>query len=463
MPRLRASKSACTHDALQADPSPHAEEAGFSRLSPAQLAAAADPSGCVPGSSKAKAIVLDGGVDDAAERAACYPTPLVLPGDDLAADPEYGGQSLRSWIELQQRNAVTARRKTLYVAAPPDIEDDVSFMSRWTVPLGRATARQKLQPKPLDPNHVVEYLAAFYHGLSVKPFPRPFCFVPWDNKPSAEAKNSELPSFVGLAVGNACTRIQARPSPDGSFRRQLQLTDLLDALIEDLPADAYAAILLVDHDLYEDEDDTFCCGRAYGGSRVCVVSSARYRPELDKDCDIDLEHMWPASHCAEYINKMCGVKKSASRSNSRSKSCLPPSDGGGELSHLKPLRTAVEAAKKASAPGEDPYALWLSRYVRTAAHELGHCFGLDHCVWYACMMQGTTCLEEDVRQPPYLCPVCTNKVARAVLSVTRRVKEDTYLAERDRALLDFCEKWKDNAMFAGYAAWLEVMLDHPVQ
>jgi archaemetzincin len=36
---------------------------------------------------------------------------------------------------------------------------------------------------------------------------------------------------------------------------QLNLNDLLDAAIEILPADAYALIMLVEHDMFEDEDD----------------------------------------------------------------------------------------------------------------------------------------------------------------------------------------------------------------
>lgn len=440
------SRPPCSHDALQLASSPHADGVGFARLSPAQLAVAADPSACAPGSSKDQAIMLDS-VDSATDREACYPAPLVLPGDELSYDPSYEGQGLRDWIKLRGRNAITPRRKTLYVAAAPVIEDDVAVMSRWTTPVGTATTRQKTKPKPLDPDNVVAYLAAFYHGLPVERYPKQFRFVSWDDKPA-----KSTPEFVGLAVGDSCTRIRARPTPDKRFARQLNLSDLLDALIENLPSDAYAVILLLDHDLYEDDDDDFCCGRAYGGSRVCVVSSARYRPELDKSSDIDLEHMWPASHCVSYINKACGVKKT------KAKAKLATTHEGGDM-QLKPLRAAVEAARKALSPVEDPYGLWLSRFVRTAAHELGHCFALDHCVWYACMMQSTTCMAEDVRQPPYLCPVCMKKVSRAILDVNRGLKEDDYLAQRDSALVEYCEKWKGNAMFAGYGAWLECMLN----
>ena len=62
------------------------------------------------------------------------------------------------------------------------------------------------------------------------------------------------------------------------FKAQLNLNDILDAAISALPEDAYALLLLVQKDLFEEEKDDFCCGRAYGGSRVAVASSARQNP-----------------------------------------------------------------------------------------------------------------------------------------------------------------------------------------
>ncbi|KAH8913082.1 hypothetical protein BR93DRAFT_131020 [Coniochaeta sp. PMI_546] len=441
-------KTGCTHDTLHVGVSPHAEEAGFSPLSASKLAAAAASSGRSPGSSKDQAIVIDA-EESPANLEVFYPAPLVLPGDALAVDPRYHGQSLRSWIQLRERNVVTERRKTIYVASPPVVTDEIPAMSRWTAPLGGKSRRQKPDVRPLDPAHVIEYLAAFYHGLPVKPYPKAFRFVPWDEKPAKKQ------SFVGLAVGNFCTRVRARPPPDGKFTRQLNLTDVLDTPSESIPSDAFAVILLLDHDLYEDDDDDFCCGRAYGGGRICVVSSARYRPELDDYWDIDLQHMWPASHCASYVNKMCG------RPNHKSETRTQLSPDKEPM--LRPLRAAVEATKRASPPTNDVYGLWLSRFVRTAAHEIGHCIALDHCIYYACVMQSTTGMAEDVRQPPYLCPVCLKKVTRAILDVNKGVKEDVYLAERNMALLKYCETWKQNAMFAGYGAWLDCMLNSSVQ
>lgn len=115
--------------------------------------------------------------------------------------------------------------------------------------------------------------------------------------------------------------VRYRPSPDGIAKNQLNLNDLLDVMIRLLPSDAFAVVFLVDHDLYEDEEDDFCAGRAYGGSRVSVVSSLRYHPSLDSFADIIHEHMWPASHCTQFVDNLCelvaGNPKSPPNAGSR--------------------------------------------------------------------------------------------------------------------------------------------------
>jgi archaemetzincin len=65
-------------------------------------------------------------------------------------------------------------------------------------------------------------------------------------------------------------------------------------------------------------------------------------------------------------------------------------------------------------------------------HELGHVFGLEHCIYYRCLMNGANSLEEDEKIPLYLCPVCLNKL---------NVLFNFDIKERYGKLLDFFEKY----------------------
>jgi archaemetzincin len=44
------------------------------------------------------------------------------------------------------------------------------------------------------------------------------------------------------------------------------------------------------------------------------------------------------------------------------------------------------------------------------AHEVGHIFGLAHCIYYKCAMNGRNSLEESDRRPLRLCPICLKKL-----------------------------------------------------
>ncbi|XP_060058632.1 archaemetzincin-2 isoform X2 [Erinaceus europaeus] len=56
----------------------------------------------------------------------------------------------------------------------------------------------------------------------------------------------------------------------------------------------------------------------------------------------------------------------------------------------------------------------LLRSCKTLAHEIGHIFGLRHCQWLACLMQGSNHLEEADRRPLNLCPICLRKLQCAI-------------------------------------------------
>ena len=465
------SSAGCFHRRLTFDPSIYAHEAGYNRPGPQQRATA---------TAQRKGQSLD---------ESGFPGPLVLPNDDLAWDPKWPAQSVRSWSREKDRNKVTAERKTLYIAAFPEIEEEIAFMNSWRTPLqdGRPCRSAYSNVSSPQAAEVVAYLAAFYHGLPVKLLPAsqtPLRFTSWEDEPPTSRKKSgsSEETFIALATSTEAIRIRSRPCPDAAFSYQLNLNDLLDVVISILPADAYSLLLLVDQDMYEDEDDDYCCGRAYGGSRCAVVSMARYNPNLQEMLirDVDRVHPWPASHCAEYVD---GVIAERERLLDRQETDRQPGEGK--------TRKRVEAAKEAEIidltssppnPAEfencdsplhqalelykattnmSPASLWLAHICRTASHELGHCLGIDHCVYYACAMQGTASMAEDRRQPPYLCPVDLQKVKMAICGKAKD-NGDEWLKERYEALLSYCERHANNhegGLWAAFAGWLRGRLE----
>ena len=430
----------CQHLDLCFEPSPHAEEAGYCRPTAQQRATAV-------GKAKNGAA----GVSDST-----FPAPLLLPGDDLSWDPRYPPQSLRSWVRGKHRNEVTNTRNAIYVAGQPDTAADVGFVCGWENPITDRVDTSVNAATPPSHNDVAKYVRAFYHGMQFRILPaETFLLTSWeDERPKSKRKaKSANPGLIGLATSIEKIGIRTRPCPNETFLQQLNLNDLLDAAISALPDDAYALLMIVNHDLYEDEDDDFCCGRAYGGSRVAVVSTARYNPVLDEEQNVEREHAWPASHCKPYMWECCGAgsgpMRSAGNKGRKPKSGMGLDDNSSSPS---PLQAAVSTSREllSSSAGQQKEPawlskLWLSRVCQTASHELGHCFGIAHCVYYACVMQGTASLAEDVRQPPYLCPVDLAKLLRATEANEK---------ERYEAVLGFCEEWQETRMFAALGAWV---------
>jgi len=60
--------------------------------------------------------------------------------------------------------------------------------------------------------------------------------------------------------------------------------------------------------------------------------------------------------------------------------------------------------------GKDYDLLMLRRSCKVLAHETGHMFGLAHCIYFRCVLNGSNHLEESDARPMRLCPVCLHKL-----------------------------------------------------
>ena len=435
--------SQCEHTNLRVESSHHVLETKYQRVDENRRVAAAQLSGRVPKN-----------VEELKVSPYTFPAPLCLPGDELAEDGRYPPQSLRSWHNGAHRNPVTKNRRTIYIAAPPIISADVSDMRSWSNPSpqliteksskGQKDKVASVDHPPID--DIRGFFEAFFLGMEVRLLEAPWRFTGWDSGRKHEPRHQQ--DAVSLETTESAVRIRTRASLDGCFEAQLNLSDLLDACIEALPQDAYALLLLVEHDMYEDDDDDFCCGRAFGGDGVAVVSTARYNPVLDLFQGVDRIHAWPAAHCEDFMRDACPRPRCR-------KVLVGARNHMANVEDASAMRAAVQAHSALPVLGqytdntEAHRNLWLGRICKTAAHEVGHCLGIDHCTYFACLMQGTANIGEDARQPPFLCPVDLAKYTAAT---------GCDVQGRYEALLAFCLSKPGVHLFAAFAAWIEVRL-----
>jgi archaemetzincin len=85
--------------------------------------------------------------------------------------------------------------------------------------------------------------------------------------------------------------------------------------------------------------------------------------------------------------------------------------------------------------------LMLRRSCKVLAHETGHMFGIHHCIWYRCLMNGSNHLAEADARPLHLCPVDLRKLQWSI---------GFDVVERYRCLKTFAEQ----AGFEDEANWL---------
>lgn len=92
--------------------------------------------------------------------------------------------------------------------------------------------------------------------------------------------------------------------------------------------------------------------------------------------------------------------------------------------------------------------LMLKRSASVLVHETGHMFGMHHCIYFQCVMNGSNHLEESDSRDLYLCPVCLRKLAWSTgFDVVKRYEELETVYEKLRLKKD--AEWIKNRL-----AWI---------
>jgi archaemetzincin len=301
----------CTHKNLIFTSSSNAQIVGYKQPTASQRKADSTFPVIIPKARLDSTLSRNQGQGQDEVSSSTFPAPLVLPGDELSWDPTYLVQPLRSWYNANYRNKVTAKRKTIYLVRPPGIGAELEGVKGWAEPKVKAKGKSgedgRVKWTGKETGDVLGYLGAFYHGMEVRMLdvegglnftadveeegeqePQKMKGKVGGKRHTKERKSPTI--WLNTHTSKGLIGIRTRATPKGAFSHQLNLSDLLEAAMEILPEDAYALLMLVEHDMFEDEEDDFACGRAYGGSRVAVVSVARYDPILDVEQRVERGH-----------------------------------------------------------------------------------------------------------------------------------------------------------------------------
>ncbi len=181
---------------------------------------------------------------------------------------------------------------------------------------------------------------------------------------------------------SSSTAVCARVSKSNNHR-QLRVSDLLDVLAAEKQrrflscgsSEHDKLLLLINEDLFHENDDLFVAGLARLGPGSGFSSIPTSGPGS-------------GSNIAVFSTYRYALNFSFNKADSYWFDCTPAANLNWEYS------TEL-----------------IRRLGRLGAHELLHLFNIQHCLHYECMMNGSGHLEEDFRQPLLLCPVDLYKVA----------------------------------------------------
>uniref|UniRef100_A0A8D2CU63 Archaemetzincin-2 n=1 Tax=Sciurus vulgaris TaxID=55149 RepID=A0A8D2CU63_SCIVU len=161
---------------------------------------------------------------------------------------------------------------------------------------------------------------------------------------------------------------------------QIHAGHILKFLKKKKPADAFCVVGVTMIDLYPRDSWNFVFGQASLTDGVGIFSFARYGSDF-------------------YSSHYEGTVKKLQKKSSNDYSIFD--------NYFIPEITSV----------------LLLRSCKTLTHEIGHIFGLRHCQWLTCLMQGSNHLEEADLRPLNLCPICLRKLQCAIgFNIAERYK-----------------------------------------
>jgi len=158
--------------------------------------------------------------------------------------------------------------------------------------------------------------------------------------------------------------------------------------------------------------------RKLGLTRVITVDRFKKRTEYDAEKILDLLVPRVPSDAAVYF-AVTDVELYAGSDNLHGYASLGRRVGVMTFSRLWPRNAAAADAET------------LRRSLRFVSHEIGHMFGMEHCVFYRCPMNGCKNLAESDTSPLHFCPVCRQKLQWLLEPDEKK---------RNSALLDFYDK-----------------------
>ena len=225
------------------------------------------------------------------------------------------------------------------------------------------------------------------------------------SKPGAFASASKCKFTLSLpgdtSTGNTCVNVAGRIDIS-SDRIQLQVASVLDELSayrynrHNTNEKDFCVMGITMEDLFDGPSDLFCAGMAFGGDKVAVFSFKRYHP---------LIKMHPLHwHHYGYTSTDKGDGYSYYDDDDQDPEGLSHNPPSGNLEE----QMVIE---------------FLRRSCKLLTHELGHLYGVDHCIHNRCLMIGTGHLVQDFSAPTHLCGVCLRKLQwRLGFSVKTRYK-----------------------------------------